>query len=68
MLGIFTIITEHIATNSNAPILRTKNFSKKFITFSKSSWNIEHFEKNPEPHSLIILEIIDSKKRGYLNA
>ena len=30
--------------------------------------NLKHFEKNIEPHNLSISEIIDSKKRGYLNA
>ena len=38
------------------------------IEFSKSSLNFEHFDQNHLPHSLYISEVIDSEKRGYLNA
>ena len=33
----------------------------------KCAWNLENFPKKDEPPSLIISEIIDAEKRGYLN-
>ena len=33
----------------------------------KCAWNLEHFPKKDEHPSLIISEIIDAEKRGYLN-
>ena len=42
-------------------------FSGFFITFLKSAWNLEHFQKKDEYPSLIISEIIDAERRGYLN-
>ena len=33
----------------------------------KCAWNLENFPKKDEHHSLIIFEIIDAEKRGYLN-
>ena len=42
--------------------------SHNFIPFVESTLNLQHFQKNIDPHSLSISEIIDSKKRGYLNA
>ena len=38
-----------------------------FIAFLKCAWNLEHFQKKDEYLSLIISEIIDAEKRGYLN-
>ena len=38
------------------------------MQFLESKLNFEHFEKKNEPHSLSISSIIDSEKRGYLNA
>ena len=38
-----------------------------FISFLKCAWNFEHFQKKDEYSSLIISEIIDAKRRGYLN-
>ena len=46
---------------------KQKIFSGFFITFLKCAWNLEHFQKKDEYHSLIISEIIDAEKRGYLN-
>ena len=43
-------------------------FSGFFITFLKSTWNGEHFQQKGESSSLSLSEIIDSKRRGYLNA
>ena len=38
-----------------------------FIAFLKCAWNLEHFQKKDEYPSLIISEIIDAERRGYLN-
>ena len=38
-----------------------------FITFLKCALNLEHFRRKDEYPSLIISEIIDTEKRGYLN-
>ena len=38
-----------------------------FIAFLKCAWNLEHFEKKYEYPSLIISEIMDCEKGGYLN-
>ena len=37
------------------------------LKFLKSKWNVDHFERNYEPHRLINLDIIDSERNGYLN-
>ena len=37
-----------------------------FIAFLKCGWNLEHFQKKEEYTSLIISEIIDAEKGGYL--
>ena len=44
-----------------------KTFSRFFIVFPKCAWNLEHFQKNDEYPSLIISEIIEAKRCGYLN-
>ena len=46
---------------------KQKTFSGLFIAFLKYAWNLEHFEKKDEYPSLIISEIIDAERRGYLN-
>ena len=46
---------------------KQKRFSGFFIAFLKYAWNLEHFEKKHEYPSLIISEIIDAERRGYLN-
>ena len=46
---------------------KQKNFSGFFITFLKGAWNLEHFQKKEEYPSVIISEIIDVERRGYLN-
>ena len=48
--------------------LKQKIFSGVFITFLKSTWNGEHFEKKGDSSSLSVSEIIDSKRGGYLSA
>ena len=46
---------------------KQKIFSGFFIAFLKCAWNLEHFPKKDEYSSLIISEIIDAERRGYLN-
>ena len=46
---------------------KQKIFSWFFIEFLKGAWNLEHFQKKDEYPSLIIYEIIDAKRHGYLN-
>ena len=46
---------------------KQKIFSGFFIAFMKCAWNLEHFQKKDEYSSLIISEIIDAERRGYLN-
>ena len=47
--------------------LKQKTFSGFFIAFLKCAWNLEHFQKKYEYPSLIISEIIEVERRGYLN-
>ena len=46
---------------------KQKTFSWFFIVFLKCAWNLEHLRKKNEYPSLIISEIIDDERRGYLN-
>ena len=46
---------------------KQKTFSAFFIAFLKCAWNLEHFQKKDDYSSLIISEIIDAERRGYLN-
>ena len=46
---------------------KKKIFSGFFIAFVKCTWNLEHFQKKDEYSSIIISEIIDAERRGYLN-
>ena len=46
---------------------KQKIFSGFFIEFLKIAWFLEHFQKKDEFSSLIISEIIDAERRGYLN-
>ena len=46
---------------------KEKIFSWFFNAFLKCAWNVEHFQKKDEYPSLIISEIIDAERRGYLN-
>ena len=46
---------------------KQKTLSWFFIAFLKCAWNLEHFQKKDEYSSLIISEIIDAERRGYLN-
>ena len=46
---------------------KQKILSGFFFAFLKCTWNLEHFAKKDEYPSLIISEIIDAERRGYLN-
>ena len=46
---------------------KQKNFSGYFIAFLKCALNLKHFQKKDEYPTLIISEIIDAERRGYLN-
>ena len=46
---------------------KQKTFSGFFIEFLKCAWNLEHFQKKDEYPSLILSEIIEAERRGYLN-
>ena len=46
---------------------KQKIFSLLSIEFLKCAWNLEHFQKRDEYPSLIISEIIDAERPGYLN-
>ena len=46
---------------------KQKTFSGFLIAFLKCAWNLDHFRKKDEYLSLIISEIIDAERRGYLN-
>ena len=46
---------------------KQETFSWYFIAFLKCAWNLENFQKKDEYPSLIISEIIDVEKRGFLN-
>ena len=46
---------------------KQKTLSGFFIAYLKFAWNLELFQKEDEYPSLIISEIIDAERRGYLN-
>ena len=46
---------------------KQKTFSGPFNDFLKCAWKLELFQKKDEYPSLIISEIIDTERRGYLN-
>ena len=46
---------------------KQKIFSRFSIAFLKCAWNLEDFQKKNEYPSVIISEIIDAERRGYLN-
>ena len=46
---------------------KQKMFSRFFIAYLECVSNLEHFEKKDESPSLVISEIIDSERIGYLN-
>ena len=46
---------------------KQKTFSEFFIAFLNCALNLEHFRKKDEYPSLVISEIIEAERRGYLN-
>ena len=46
---------------------KQKIFSGFFIAYLECASNLENFEKKDEHPSLVISEIIDSERVGYLN-
>ena len=46
---------------------KQKTLSWFFIAFLKYAWNLEHFQKKDGCLSVIISEIIDAERRGYIN-
>ena len=42
-------------------------FGRIFYDFVKCACNLEHFKKKQEYHSLIIAEIMDCERSGFLN-
>ena len=46
---------------------KEKTFCRLFIAFRKCACNLKHFEKKDEYPSLIISEIMDCERGGYLN-
>ena len=47
--------------------MKQKTLSVFFIAFMKYALSLEHFQKKDEYSSLIISEIIDAERHGYLN-
>ena len=46
---------------------KQKTLSEFFIALLKCAWNLKPFQKKDEYPSLIISDVIDAEKRGYLN-
>ena len=46
---------------------KQKTFSGLFLAFLKCALNLEHFEKKDEYSSLVISNVFDSERGGYLN-
>ena len=59
---------QNLRPQFQTPLSHKQNtFSGFFIAFLKCAWKLEHFLKKDEYPSLIISEIIDAERRGYLN-
>ena len=59
---------DNFAQQAQTPLSQNqKTFCGFFIAFLKCAWNLEHFEKKDEYPSLIISEIMDCERGGYLN-
>ena len=59
---------QNLRQQFQTPLFKKQNiFAGFFIAFLKCAWNLEHFQKKDEYSSLIISEIIDAERRGYLN-
>ena len=59
---------QNLQQQFQAPLSQNqKTFSWFFIAFLKYAWKLEPFQEKDEYPSLIISEIIDAERRGYLN-
>ena len=59
---------QNLRQQFQTPLSQKENtFSAFFIAFLKCASNLEHFQKKDEYPTLIISEIIDAERRGYLN-
>ena len=68
MTSIPAAICRIYCKNFKRQHLKNKRFFLDFLfVFLKCAWNVEHFQKKDEYSSLIISEIIDAERRGYLN-
>ena len=68
MTGISVAICRISRNNfKHVYLKKRKSFSGFFIAYLEYASNLEHFEKIDEHPSLVISEIIDSERVGYLN-
>ena len=59
---------QNLQQQFQTPLSQKQNtFCWFFIPFLKCALNLEPFQEKDEYPSLIISEIIDAKRRGYLN-
>ena len=59
---------QNLPQQFQTPLSQKQNtFSWFFIPFLKCAWNLEPFQEKDEYPTLIISEIIDAERRGYLN-
>ena len=59
---------QNLPQQFQTPLSQKQNsFSGFFIAFLKCAWKLEHFQKKDEYPGLIISEIIEAERRGYLN-
>ena len=59
---------QNLRQQFQTPLSQKENtFSWFFIAFLKFALNLEHFFKKDKYPSLIISELIDAKRGGYLN-
>ena len=59
---------QNLRQQLQTPLSQKENtFSSFFIAFLKFALNLEHFLKKDKYPSLIISELIDAKRGGYLN-
>ena len=66
MTSIPAAICRISSNNFKRIISKAKDFFRIFYCISEITWNLEHFQKKDEYNGLIISEIIDTERRGYL--
>ena len=67
MTSIQAVICRIYRKNFKRHFLRNKRLFLFFIAFLKWAWKLEHFQEKDQYPSLIISEIIDAERGGYLN-